>query len=179
MRIVARWAVVALAVVVWTQARPAEAVAAQPPTRPVGVDWGPGHFTGQHALQAWLRQRGVRYEVWLRRHPGARYLMTHSVPPKPAQARNAVPAKTTSARAAAHTTAVTGPADLSAGEESAGVISAMYGAALILLLLAALPYGVLAGVIPRVRREQALSVRVGSASVAIAIAVGATVALLG
>jgi hypothetical protein len=57
------------------------------------------------------------------------------------------------------------------------VAAIMYGFALVLFLLSALPYGVLAWVRPEIFPEQTLSLRVGSATVGGAIALGATVAL--
>jgi hypothetical protein len=56
--------------------------AATKPHRPVGVDWGGYHFTGQHSLKSWLARRGVDYAKWARSHPGAIYLLTHATPPK-------------------------------------------------------------------------------------------------
>jgi hypothetical protein len=57
----------------------AAGVAAGAP-KPAGVTWGSIHFTDPGRLSSWLSRRGVRYADWARRHPAARYLLTHPAP---------------------------------------------------------------------------------------------------
>jgi hypothetical protein len=67
----------------------AGAAAAAP--KPAGVTWGSIHFTDPGELSSWLSRRGVRYEDWARRHPAARYLLTHPAP----RAQTALPSERT------------------------------------------------------------------------------------
>lgn len=50
--------------------------------KPAGVTWGSIHFTDPGKLASWLTNRGIRYEDWARRHPRARFLLTHPAPRK-------------------------------------------------------------------------------------------------
>lgn len=76
---IARVAVFACAV--FTVCGPPVDAATKPP-RPVGVNWGGYHFTGQHSLESWLARRGVDYGDWARSHPRGVYLLTHRAPRK-------------------------------------------------------------------------------------------------
>jgi hypothetical protein len=142
--------------------QPGVAEAAGQPAGPAGVDWGQEHFTAQKTLAAWLTQRGADYQVWLRRHPSGGYLLTHAAPHNQT---------TRPAAGVAHA----GPDPVAGSRQGKAVAGVLYAAALLLLLLAALPHTVYARVGPEAFREQSL--RVGSATIGLAIALGATVAL--
>jgi hypothetical protein len=161
-------AVVAVAVFFFVRLEAGNAAgAAGQPVRPAGVTWGDGHFRSQKTLATWLGNHGADYQIWLRRHPSGRYLLTHAAPR--AQAKRAGVA----GRAQAGSPALESDQRSNQGELIPAIL---YGAALLLLGLAALPHGMVERVRPEVVREQSL--RVGSATVGLAIALGATVALL-
>jgi hypothetical protein len=140
------------------------------PARPVGVTWGPRHFTDQLALRSWLSSRGIRYQDWLRRHPQGRYLMTHPAPrPKPA---------------APPRSAVTTPAQVAAaaGTHSIGggsrFLIVLYGLAAVLLAAAAVPLMVVALAAPGLGPDRATSLRATAAGIGLSLALGATISLI-
>lgn len=136
--------------------------AGAPKPRPAGVDWGAGHFTAPEALKAWLTDRGVRYEDWLRRHPRGAYLMTH---PAPAAPRLGEPRRAGVSRA---------PASGLSGTS----ILLIYGLAAVLLLLAAVPGSVLVRVVPADHHPMLTPARTTFAAAGLSLAVGALVASL-
>jgi hypothetical protein len=135
--------------------------AAAPKPRPAGVDWGVGHFTATEALKTWLADRGVRYEDWLQRHPRGAYLMTHPAPA--VTPRFPDPIVVSRARASS---------------VSGAAILAIYGLAAALLLLAAIPRGVLVRMIPIEYHARLTPARTTFAAAGLSLGVGAIVASL-
>jgi hypothetical protein len=177
---VIRLAVTIVALSMFAQPLAADAVAAKRPARVAGINWGGGHFRGQHALKSWLSKRGIDYHLWLRRHPRGLYLMTHAPPAKAATPRVApTPATTTvpttrtagAAPPADSATRATPPAD-----HARWAAVGLYSAALLLLLLALLPESAVQRL--RIPAGKEAGLRVGAASVAASAAAGATVALI-
>jgi hypothetical protein len=136
--------------------------AAAPKPRPAGIDWGAGHFTAPEAWKTWLADRGVRYEDWRQRHPRGAYLMTH-----PAPARRTPDAPLLGGVSQARTSGLSGAA-----------ILAIYGLAVALLLLAAVPGRLLVGVIPIEHHARLTPARTTFAAIGLSLLVGATVASL-
>ena len=129
--------------------------AGAPKPRPAGVDWGAGHFNAPEALKAWLTERGVSYEDWLRRHPRGAYLMTH---PAPAAPRLGEPRQAGVSRARA------------AGLSGTSILL-IYG-------LAAVPSSVLVRVVPADHHPMLTPARTTFAAAGLSLAVGALVASL-
>ena len=120
-----------------------------------GVTWGTRHFTTRSALTSWLSKRGIRYEDWLLRHPGGGYLMSHSAPAVAASA----------GRTTAH------------GHTALGVTERMlYGLAVLLFLIAAIPVGVIGRIVPHEHLSRTRSIRMMVAGGALSIAVGSALA---
>lgn len=122
---------------------------------PAGVTWGSHHFTTRSGLSSWLSQRGIRYEDWLLRHPSGGYLMSHSSP----------------------------AGSLSSGRSSTSrhivsrvVRRMLYGLAVVLLLVAVVPVGVIAQVVPPRYLGRTTSLRMMFAGGALSIAVGSALA---
>ena len=151
------------------------------PQRPAGVDWGAGHFSGQHALRAWLSRRGVDYHDWVLKHPRGLYLMTHTIDVSSREGQSTTP--TTSAggvstvptdHAAPSSTVL---ADSSrSGMHSTGIL-AMFAGAGVLLLLAAIPLGSFGGALPDRLPFPLGWARTALALVAASLAVGASIAV--
>lgn len=74
LNLVALAALVVLLLFVWLQVVKTLTATVHPPA-PVGtpnaVAWGGRVFSSQAKLEAWLRERGISYSVWARRHRGA------------------------------------------------------------------------------------------------------------
>jgi hypothetical protein len=123
------------------------------PKQPAGIDWGNGHFTAPEQLNTWLRDRGVRYDDWLQRHPRGGYLITHAAAP----ARPAAPPA---------------PANGSTGL----AFLAIYALAATLLLLAFTPSSMLLRVIPVRHHPRLATVRTTLAAAGISLVLGVIVA---
>jgi hypothetical protein len=128
------------------------------PKQPAGIDWGNGHFTAPEQLNTWLRDRGVRYDDWLQRHPRGGYLITHAAPARPA-APPAPPAPPA-------------PANGSTGS----AFLAIYALAATLLLLAFTPSSVLLRVIPVRHHPRLATARTTLAAAGISLVLGVIVA---
>jgi hypothetical protein len=130
------------------------------PVKTAGVDWANTHFSHPADLSVWLNSRGVRYQDWLRRHPGARYLWTRPLPavvPVVEQSRPSLPV----AKAGA-----------------AGAPRWMYVLVAFLLLLAVTPSRLLARALPGRRLDGLGAVRTALAAGALSLALGVVIASL-
>jgi len=150
----AKAAVVAACVLALIGAGTSAASPAKHPSPALGVTWGSRHFTTRSDLTSWLSKRGIRYEDWLLRHPGGGYLMSHSAPGASASSGR-VP----------H------------GQPALGITErTLYGLALILFLVAAIPVGVIGRIVQHEYLARSRSIRMMVAGGALSIAVGSALA---
>jgi len=151
----AKAAVVAACVLALIGAGTSAASPAKHPSPALGVTWGSRHFTTRSDLTSWLSKRGIRYEDWLLRHPGGGYLMTHSDPG----------ASASGGRVPDH------------GRNALGITErTLYGLALVLFLIAAVPVGVIGRIVPHEYLGRSRSIRMMVAGGALSIAVGSALA---
>ncbi len=166
-RFVLALAIAGAAVLCGAGARPAHAGPGKQPPAPAGLEWGGTHFQAVGSLQSWLQSRGASYDEWLIRHPFGPYLLT---------THPAAPTATTPTASAGAGSVVPSPRPSGTARVRA-FLPALYALAVLLLLMAATPYRLAVRIRPTLYPETARSLRVGSASIAVAVALGATAAL--